>query len=612
MAPTGAGSAPPKKVWDLTVILCTIGFIVFGVVIQFSAFGVYNIATVPGPIGPDGRPETQRYGAWMIVAALAMFSEGSLLWQYPLSMWACQGCSSKSKDLSSGNAKVVAETNGGGETFENNTLDKAGKNKENKNGDTIVEEESLLLEANDANAVEKTLLQHKDGTKKKLHLKKASREAESSEEEEGLVQKDKLEIEDPADADDIEEVEESEKPRSPWSRALFMFMISGAFDFIGCIGTLTSSTAIDPNVNQMCRGTRIAFIGILGWVFLGKRLTRNQFIGMGFALVGIVALSLGCIVWPNPHKPPPTMTRGLAERMGLKKSAIGIILAIAGNFFGSIQFVIQAEFLQRQKHVPVILAVGMEGFTGFLCFAGLLLPVLFIFGQSGTRLVEDGANSVPQVAGPGISNTTDSPTTASLSANRINSSFLESQTVSASRSSACGTDGLLTEGSGRCPATGQRMEAYDHFPAIALQKRIFLQGWSQLLQSRSLQFAFFMYFAFNGVCCAAGSVIGKRLEAAGRSILECVRICVVWVVEIFVWYLLYGYDTMWHLKFDLTQQSFWTEKAAFLLMLTGVSFYFGVIPDKQAIAWAKEQAEREEEVERSAATPSKSPAKQKK
>ncbi|GFO15881.1 solute carrier family 35 member f6-like [Plakobranchus ocellatus] len=140
---------------------------------------------------------------------------------------------------------------------------------------------------------------------------------------------------------------------------------------------------VDASVWQMLRGAIIIFAGILSRVFLKRRLRYIHWLGMFVVMIGLVLV--GCSsVFKN-------------QGGHGNKTILGIVLILASQLVSAAQMVLEETFL-KNRNLPPLQVVGMEGTFGFLLMTFIILPAMyFIPGSDVHGNYEDSLDALYQM-----------------------------------------------------------------------------------------------------------------------------------------------------------------------------------------------------------------------
>lgn len=111
----------------------------------------------------------------------------------------------------------------------------------------------------------------------------------------------------------------------------------------------------------------------------------------------------------------------------------------------------------------------------------------------------------------------------------------------------------------------------------AEQRRRAVAGLFQLGHSTEFQCVMALYMVANACSACLGSFVGKKINATGRSILECCRTITTWLIELFLIAGMSGWSVASAEKLDVRRVDFWTEKVGFIIVVLGTFLYFRII-----------------------------------
>ncbi|VDN51219.1 unnamed protein product [Dracunculus medinensis] len=161
--------------------------------------------------------------------------------------------------------------------------------------------------------------------------------------------------------DDLSSIEEPKLPEvNP-----FIFAIPATCDIIATSIMYIGLNLTQASSFQMLRGAVIIFTGLFSVAFLGSRLQGFRWFGMGFVTVGLVIVGVSDIIFDNNPKDD------------LNGIITGDLLIVMAQIIVAIQMVVEQKFLNKYD-VPPLLAVGLEGFFGFIILVALLCPMYYI------------------------------------------------------------------------------------------------------------------------------------------------------------------------------------------------------------------------------------------
>jgi len=136
------------------------------------------------------------------------------------------------------------------------------------------------------------------------------------------------------------------------------------------------------SVWQMLRGSIIIFGGILSVIFLKKRLTAMNWVGMAVVFAGLAAVGTSSLIGGGDS------TDG--------KLVIGIVFILAGQLASAVQMVIEETFLKKREY-PALHVVGMEGLHGLLIMSFIVMPILYFIPGEDAGSYENYVDAFVQI-----------------------------------------------------------------------------------------------------------------------------------------------------------------------------------------------------------------------
>lgn len=156
--------------------------------------------------------------------------------------------------------------------------------------------------------------------------------------------------------------EDDEPPFSVITR----IMIPAFTDLVQTVLAMAGLIWVDPSIYQMVRGSVVIFSAILSVTWLGKTLARRHIISVLLVLVAIFCVGLAGIEKTEDSDDDDS------SKSSVGLVILGLLLIIAGQFIGAIQFILEEELMIKYKVSPTLL-VAWEGIWG-----GLILLLLYI------------------------------------------------------------------------------------------------------------------------------------------------------------------------------------------------------------------------------------------
>ncbi|ORC93143.1 putative solute carrier family 35 member F6-like isoform X1 [Trypanosoma theileri] len=180
-----------------------------------------------------------------------------------------------------------------------------------------------------------------------------------------------------------------------------VWMLPAAADFGASVLQNVGLTLTYASVYQMLRGAVVVFIAALSYVWLHRRFSRRECIGIGVVVIGLTLVGISAIMRPSPTtKTDSNVKVGGANRNPL----LGAVLIIAAQLLHAYQGVCE-ERLGKLYHVPPLQMVGTEGAYGvgmtlmLLSFLQLFPSAPFAHNIVGT-IPDDVANATVNLLVP--------------------------------------------------------------------------------------------------------------------------------------------------------------------------------------------------------------------
>ncbi len=170
-----------------------------------------------------------------------------------------------------------------------------------------------------------------------------------------------------------------------------LFAIPSCMDLLGTSLAGIGLLYVLPSVWQMLRGSIIIFSAIGSAIFLKQKRHAFHWIGIlitfcGLAIVGAAALLDAARVGDKKEK---------------SKVGLGILLIICGQICAAAQMIIEEKLL-KQRQVPALKVVGMEGVWGSAIMACAVLPAMYFIRVHGERYEDAADAAVMMKNNPGL------------------------------------------------------------------------------------------------------------------------------------------------------------------------------------------------------------------
>jgi len=168
----------------------------------------------------------------------------------------------------------------------------------------------------------------------------------------------------------------------------YIFWLPALCDMLGTSTMYLGLTLTYASSFQMLRGSVIVFTGLLSVAFLNQKLRYFHWGGIVLVIVGLVTVGISDFL------------SKAGEDTNLNSVITGDLLIIAAQVVTATQMVVEQKFL-TQYNVPSLLAVGWEGFFGFITLTVLLVPFYYIqagmFGPNPRGSLEDPFDAFTQL-----------------------------------------------------------------------------------------------------------------------------------------------------------------------------------------------------------------------
>lgn len=144
--------------------------------------------------------------------------------------------------------------------------------------------------------------------------------------------------------------------------------IPALLEMISACLSLFALNFISAGTYQMLRGSVMVFTAVFSFVFLKKKLTLIQWLGICIIIVGLIVVGL-----------VSTLSVGSSgsSKSNTGQQILGVILLISAMVFTGLHMVYQENFVGRYN-IPPLQLIGWEGILGFISLSLLLIPLNFI------------------------------------------------------------------------------------------------------------------------------------------------------------------------------------------------------------------------------------------
>lgn len=146
-------------------------------------------------------------------------------------------------------------------------------------------------------------------------------------------------------------------------RTFINMLLPSVLEFVGQIMFFMGAMSVPMSLLLTLKGIRVVFSAILLVVFLKRKLFAFHWFAVAATIAGLVVASI-----PSVLEPP----KGKDEKTSAEV-AIGICLALGGEFIRSLRGVVEEKMMKKMKYDP-LLVVGLQGIYALL----LSIPALFV------------------------------------------------------------------------------------------------------------------------------------------------------------------------------------------------------------------------------------------
>lgn len=161
----------------------------------------------------------------------------------------------------------------------------------------------------------------------------------------------------------------------PWTESVWIINVPTLFDLFATACGTTGLLYTTVSVYQMLRGAQLIFAALLSILFLGRRLDKYNWAGIGLAISGIALVGAANIMGESSP----------ASKADIK---FGVIIIIAGQVLQASQVVLE-EYLLQNLRMSSIRVVAWEGLFGVAhCVLWVLPLAYFLPGRDHGRLEE--------------------------------------------------------------------------------------------------------------------------------------------------------------------------------------------------------------------------------
>lgn len=137
-------------------------------------------------------------------------------------------------------------------------------------------------------------------------------------------------------------------------------VVPAAFDLTATTLIHSAYIAIPASVIQMCRGSIVLFTCALSVVFLGRRQSARQFLGVVLVTIGLLCVAVNAMLY------------GTQQSTFSVPSWVGVLLCFFGEAFIASKLVMEEKFFKSYT-CNALEIVGYEGLFGAIMVVGLLI-----------------------------------------------------------------------------------------------------------------------------------------------------------------------------------------------------------------------------------------------
>lgn len=147
------------------------------------------------------------------------------------------------------------------------------------------------------------------------------------------------------------------------SKFLLMACLLCSCDLVATTLTGIGLLYCPASIVQILRGFVMVFVMLFAFIFLKRKPSRWEILGVGFSICGLACVGVSAVLGDGTSKNGILM-------------AIGIALCLLAQVFSAIQFVFEEKFMKGYD-IPPLYLVGFEGIFGALMTAGICFPVVW-------------------------------------------------------------------------------------------------------------------------------------------------------------------------------------------------------------------------------------------
>uniref|UniRef100_A0A224XEJ2 Putative transport and golgi family organization 9 n=1 Tax=Panstrongylus lignarius TaxID=156445 RepID=A0A224XEJ2_9HEMI len=170
----------------------------------------------------------------------------------------------------------------------------------------------------------------------------------------------------------------------------FLLLPPALCDMIGTSLMYIGLNLTNPSSFQMLRGSVIVFVALLSMVFLRRKITWQQWLGILLVLAGLVVVGVSDYL----------LNKDSASNSNLNSMITGDLIIVGAQVITAAQMVYEEKYV-TVKEIPALQAVGWEGTFGFIVLGILQIPFYYIvvpppFSSNSHSSLEDFPDAMVQ------------------------------------------------------------------------------------------------------------------------------------------------------------------------------------------------------------------------
>ncbi|GAA6029301.1 hypothetical protein JCM8097_003611 [Rhodosporidiobolus ruineniae] len=166
----------------------------------------------------------------------------------------------------------------------------------------------------------------------------------------------------------------AEGPMLSWSEAV-LFWLPASLDILGTTCMNVGLLFVPVSIFQMMRGALVLWVGVFSVLFLGRTLTRAQWVSLAVCMLGVAVVGAASLIGNEANKPETEAAEGSVSPL------VGVGLILVAQIFTATQFVVEERIMEHHAVEPLA-AAGWEGFFGLLTTSVALLVAYRFYGST--------------------------------------------------------------------------------------------------------------------------------------------------------------------------------------------------------------------------------------